>query len=207
LAGLAPAGMAASFAARSKCEILIPSRCFPVDRRERTLTKFFVCRSRAERCLPTCKGKTLSLAQSILHSQRRKPLLLTRKNLGDCNCAVRTLNRSRSLPRARWVARIACAWDHPGCICGFAAVAVMSAAATSRPIVMPGGTLKRPVIRLSRATTLLRDGAGAISMTSKSIWQARRRTTVQSRVSFEIEFDREISTPSDPKYSVRRLTC
>lgn len=45
--------------------------------------------------------------------------------------------------------------------------------------------LKRPVIRLSRATTLPRDGAGAISMTSKSTWQAGRRTTVRSRASSE----------------------
>src|ERR1700691_6244153 len=30
LAGLAPAGMAASFAARSKCEILTPSKCLPL---------------------------------------------------------------------------------------------------------------------------------------------------------------------------------
>ena len=98
--------------------------------------------------------------------------------------------RSGSLPRARWVARNACAWDHPGCICAFAAVAGTSVAATTLPTVMPGGTSKRPVIRLSRATTLPRDGAGALSMTSKSIWQARRRTTVQSRASSELEFDR-----------------
>jgi hypothetical protein len=40
----------------------------------------------------------------------------------------------------------------------------MSVAATSRPIVMLSGTLKRPVIQLLRATTLLRDGAGAIAI-------------------------------------------
>jgi hypothetical protein len=112
------------------------------------------------------------------------------RKLGDCKCLVRILIRSRPSPRARWVARSACAWDHPGCICDFAAAAGMSVAATTRPTVMPGITLKRPGIRLSRATTLPRDGAGATSMTSKSSSQAGRRTTVQSRASSEREFDR-----------------
>ena len=109
-----------------------------------------------------------------------RALPLTGK-LGDCKCDVHILTRSRPLLRARWAARSACACDHLGCIYDFAAVADMSVAATTRPIVMPGGTLKPPVIRLLKATILPRDGAGATSTTSKSIWQARHRTTVQSR--------------------------
>jgi len=77
----------------------------------------------------------------------------------------------------------------------------MSVAATSRPIVMRGSTLKRPVIR--GATTLLRDGAGAVSMTSKSIWQAGRRTTIQCRASSEIEFDRETGAFNEGKWQFR----
>src|SRR5664279_2604533 len=104
-----------------------------------------------------CKGKTPS-SRDPSYTHKAESRFCSLGKIGGCKCAVHTLIRSRSLPRARWVARIASAWDHPGCICGFAGVAVTSVAATSRPIAMPGGTLKRLVIRLLRATTLLRDG-------------------------------------------------
>jgi hypothetical protein len=91
----------------------------------------------------------------------------------------------------RSVARNASALDQAGYTCGFAAVAAMSDAATSRLIVMRGSTLKHRGIRLSRAMILLRDGVGAISMILKSIWEAKRRTPVQSRASCKIEFDRD----------------
>jgi hypothetical protein len=138
---------------------------------------------------------------SVLHSHDRKALLLIGK-LGDRKCVVHILIRSRPLPRARWVARIACPWDQPGCICDFAAVAGMSVAATTRPIVTPDVTLKRRVIRSSRATTLPRGGAGATSMTSRSNWQARRRTTVQSRAFSEMKFDWEIRNPESGPMAV-----
>src|ERR1700733_12225792 len=57
----------------AKCEIIIPSRCFPFDYRERNIAEFFVCHSRPERCLPTCKGKTLfSRDPSCAHNAERR---------------------------------------------------------------------------------------------------------------------------------------
>jgi hypothetical protein len=169
----------------AKCEIIIPSRCFPFDYRERNIAEFFVCHSRPERCLPTCKGKTLfSRDPSCAHNAERRFCSLEKIGRLQVRCS-HTHQIKIVTPSALGCEdclRMGSPWVHLRLCrsCGHVGCCDQSPNRHA-----PGGTLKRPVIRLLRATTLPRAGAGATSTTSKSIWQTRRRTTVQFRASSE----------------------
>lgn len=146
----------------AKCEIIIPSRCFPFDYRERNIAEFFVCHSRPERCLPTYKGKALPPARSILRSQRRKALLLTRKYREIASALFTHSSDQDRYPERAGLRGLPA---HGITLGAFAALPQLRACRLLRPVAQ----------------------AGALSMTSKAICQARRRITVQSRASSEIE--------------------
>jgi hypothetical protein len=146
----------------AKCEIIIPSRCFPFDYRERNIAEFFVCHSRPERCLPTCKGKTLfSRDPSCAHNAERRFCSLEKIGRLQVRCSHTHQIKDRYPERAG--------------LRGLPAHGITLGASAALP-QLRACRLLRPVAQ-----------AGALSMTSKAICQARRRITVQSRASSEIE--------------------
>ena len=133
------------------------------------------------------KGRLRHLAMSAMQILAiASPLRVkSDRKSGVRKCPARTPIKSGLSPRARSVARNACESDRVGCICDFAASAGMSVAAMIHPIVTPVDTLTPAVIRSSRATTRRKAGAGAISMTLKSIFRTRHRTMGPFRASSE----------------------
>jgi hypothetical protein len=127
------------------------------------------------RGLARCRDKTLSSRDpSYIHNARNTAFLLTRKHWETASALF-----AHSTDQDRYPERTG--------LRGVPAHGITLGASTTLPRLRP---------------RRLRRDSSAISTTSKSISQARHRTTVQSCVSSEIEFDREIAQCSRTVYKV-----